>query len=270
MGMSGRVVVVWWWWVGWGTAVWQTQLPCASLPCHATGKEPLLYVLVLLLSLQFRCAPAGIACPTAGCAAACACGAVLLTAQPASYLHPLTSPPVRHLLLSSFVLRLTAEMGVESKRVHGGLAVCCCPLRRGAVAFLAQEASTREYRLDAVHLGICLHHAGVLGISGDADAGAHARGRAGGTGAWEGKHACMCVGGVFVVVVEGRGGGRVLCCGLRREAWVDLQLCSGLCCGLVGPSARAWPLRLKQWCSSHPLQRSAMPPIRRSCTLCML
>ncbi len=42
---------------------------------------------------------------------------------------------------------------------------------RGAVAFLAQEASTRDYRLDAVHLGICLLHYGVLGISGDSDAG---------------------------------------------------------------------------------------------------
>lgn len=39
------------------------------------------------------------------------------------------------------------------------------------MGFLAQEASTREYRLDAVHLGICLFHYGVLSISGDAEAG---------------------------------------------------------------------------------------------------
>ena len=42
---------------------------------------------------------------------------------------------------------------------------------RGAVAFLAQEASTRDYRLDAVHLGILLLHYGVLGASSEQDAG---------------------------------------------------------------------------------------------------
>ncbi|GAB4816873.1 hypothetical protein N2152v2_003919 [Parachlorella kessleri] len=47
---------------------------------------------------------------------------------------------------------------------------------RAAVDFLAQEASTRDYRLDAVHLGICLLHYGVLGASGEQDAGAGARG----------------------------------------------------------------------------------------------
>lgn len=36
------------------------------------------------------------------------------------------------------------------------------PACRGAVAFLAREAATRDYRLDAVHLAICLHHYRVL------------------------------------------------------------------------------------------------------------
>lgn len=46
-----------------------------------------------------------------------------------------------------------------------------------AVAFLARDPSTRDYRIDAVHVGICLWHAGVIGASkpssltaGDADA----------------------------------------------------------------------------------------------------
>lgn len=41
---------------------------------------------------------------------------------------------------------------------------------RGAVAFLAREAATRDYRLDAAHLAICLQAAGVLDTS-PADAG---------------------------------------------------------------------------------------------------
>lgn len=39
------------------------------------------------------------------------------------------------------------------------------------MSYLAQDSATRDYRLDAVHLGICLQHYGVLGISGDTDAG---------------------------------------------------------------------------------------------------
>ena len=46
---------------------------------------------------------------------------------------------------------------------------------RGAVAFLAREAATRDYRLDAVHLAICLHHYGVLDAS-PGDAGSAGRG----------------------------------------------------------------------------------------------
>ncbi|KAL4437959.1 hypothetical protein ABPG77_004180 [Micractinium sp. CCAP 211/92] len=46
---------------------------------------------------------------------------------------------------------------------------------RGAVAFLAREAATRDYRLDAVHLAICLQYYGVLDTSA-ADAGAGGRG----------------------------------------------------------------------------------------------
>ncbi|PSC75508.1 nuclear pore complex NUP93A-like [Micractinium conductrix] len=46
---------------------------------------------------------------------------------------------------------------------------------RGAVAFLAREAATRDYRLDAAHLAICLQAAGVLDTS-PADAGAGGRG----------------------------------------------------------------------------------------------
>lgn len=44
-----------------------------------------------------------------------------------------------------------------------------CPLvinaltaHRAAVGFLAREAATKDYRLDAVHLAICLHAYGVL------------------------------------------------------------------------------------------------------------
>eukprot|EP00887_Chlorella_sp_A99_P000841 scaffold5.g841.t1 len=37
---------------------------------------------------------------------------------------------------------------------------------KAAVSFLAKEAATRDYRLDAVHLGICLHHYGLLGGAG--------------------------------------------------------------------------------------------------------
>lgn len=46
---------------------------------------------------------------------------------------------------------------------------------RGAVAFLAREAATKEYRLDAVHLAICLQQYQVLDTSA-ADAGAGGRG----------------------------------------------------------------------------------------------
>ena len=38
------------------------------------------------------------------------------------------------------------------------------------MAFLAREAATKDYRLDGVHLAICLHHYGVLDTSA-ADAG---------------------------------------------------------------------------------------------------
>lgn len=49
------------------------------------------------------------------------------------------------------------------------------------MSFLAKEAATRDFRLDAVHLAICLDHYGCLepGAGGGTDAGAPGSGGGG-------------------------------------------------------------------------------------------
>lgn len=109
------------------------------------GKEPLLYTVVLLLSLQFRCAYGAGWEGRVGARAAWGCMGQAVWSSLAGPAHPLTPPAPP-----------TAW-------------------RRGAVAFLGREAATKDYRLDAVHLAIALHHYAVLDTSA-ADAGARRQG----------------------------------------------------------------------------------------------
>ena len=120
------------------------------------GKEPLLYVVVLLLSLQFRWGAWG-----------------RWRSSRAAAGQPLEQHCRRHGCVGAHLpVRPTCLPPATLSHL-----LTCCPLLpaaapwcRGAVAFLSREAATKDYRLDGVHLAICLQHYGVLDTSA-ADAG---------------------------------------------------------------------------------------------------
>jgi hypothetical protein len=121
------------------------------------GKEPLLYVVVLLLSLQFRWVG----------------GPLALAAGWEEERQQQLQPSQQQCQLQQATV-----CAARADKCYPSTRRCACPTSRhplppccrGAVAFLAREAATKDYRLDGVHLAICLHHYGVLDTSA-ADAG---------------------------------------------------------------------------------------------------
>lgn len=110
------------------------------------------------------------------------------------------------------------------------------PACRGAVAFLAREAATSDYRLDAVHLAICLHHYGVLDTSA-ADAGGPACRRA---------RACGLQGGA------GRGA-RVLATCLRQQRLLPAATLPATLLPMLGSTSGPFTL----WGHASALPRAA-------------